>query len=378
MRGVLLGVALLFLLAQPVAAQTGSEDLQEMYRQQWEASGADKLTQALPMDVQQLLGDLDLDGLHPDAYTDLSAGQVADWVFQLLSESSGGPRQALGMLLGIVLLAALCRGMEGGSESHALRQTYHGVAVLGAGGALLVPLFALTETVRQTVDQVTVFLAAYGPVYAAILATGGRAGGALSYQTTLLGASQLLTWLVGSVVFPLLMVSLAMGCTGAVAEGFCLENFSQTLYKAVLWLMGIFSTVFSGLLSLQQMVTAAGDSLSQRVIKFSLASGVPVVGGMLGEAYATVAGCAGLLRTAVGAFGLLAVGLVILPPFFSCVCWNIGLHLAASAAALFGLAPVEKLCRLAAGAVRMLMAVLGVFALLMVVSTSVVAFTAGR
>lgn len=378
MRRLWLCGVLFVLFTLPVAAQTETQSAEELYVQQLEASGADRLVGALPADVQELLRELELDGLDPAGYTQLSVSRVAELLSGLLAREAGGPMRAFGVLLGIVLLAALFSGLEGAAENRALRQTYHGVAVLGAGGALLVPLFALLETVRQTVEQVMVFLTAYVPVYAALLATGGRAGSALSYQTTLLGASQLLTWLVGEVVFPVLTVSLAMGCTGAVAEGFCLESFSQTLHKAVLWVLGLFSTAFSGLLSLQQMVAAAGDTLGNRVMKFSLSSFVPVVGSLLSEAYSTVVGCAGLLRTTVGAFGLLAVMLVILPPLLSCICWSVSLYLASSAAALFGLAPLEKMCRLASGGVRVLIAVLAVFALLMVVSTSVIVFAAGR
>ena len=67
-----------------------------------------------------------------------------------------------------------------------------------------------------------------------------------------------------------------------------------------------------------------------------------------------------------------------LAPLLSCVCWSVGLHLAGGAAALFGLTPLDTLCRTAAGAVKVLIAVLAVFALLMILSTSVVAFASGR
>ena len=103
-----------------------------------------------------------------------------------------------------------------------------------------------------------------------------------------------------------------------------------------------------------------------------------LVGGLLSDAYATVVGCAGLLRSTVGCFGLVAVCLLVLPTLVQCICWHLGLHLAAGAAGLFQLSPVEKLCRTAAGSVRVLIAVLAVLALLMVVSTTVIAFSAGR
>ncbi len=373
---MVMALASLLWLTPVVAAEEVS--LEEQYQQQLEASGADELTGHLPRDVQEMLAQLELDTFDPDSYAGLSFQQVTDLLVELTVQQGGGPLQVMGMLIGVVLVAAVFSGLEGSALSPALRQTYHSAAVLGAGGMLLVPLFALLETVRQTVERVTVFLAAYVPVYAALLATGGRGLGAVSYQATLLGASQLFSWLIQGAVFPVLVVSLAFGCTGSVAEGFCLDRFGQTLHKAVLWTLGLFSTIFSFLMSFQQMAASAGDSLSGRMVRFSLTSFVPVVGGLLGEAYSTVAGCAGLLRSAVGCFGLVAVALVVVPPLIGCVCWSIGLHLAADTAALFHLGPLEKLCHAASGAVRVLIAVLAVSALLMVISTTVITAFSGR
>lgn len=373
---MIMALASLLWLTPAVAAEEVS--LEEQYQQQLEASGADELTGHLPRDVQEMLAQLELDTFDPDSYAGLSFQQVTDLLVELTVHQGGGPLQVMGLLIGVVLVAAVFSGLEGSALSPALRQTYHSAAVLGAGGMLLVPLFALLETVRQTVERVTVFLAAYVPVYAALLATGGRGLGAVSYQATLLGASQLFSWLIQGAVFPVLVVSLAFGCTGSVAEGFCLDRFGQTLHKAVLWTLGLFSTIFSFLLSFQQMAASAGDSLSGRMVRFSLTSFVPVVGGLLGEAYSTVAGCAGLLRSAVGCFGLVAVALVVVPPLIGCVCWSIGLHIAADTAALFHLGPLEKLCHAASGAVRVLIAVLAVSALLMVISTTVITAFSGR
>ena len=369
-RRLLLAILLLCLFSLPVAAQT-----EDVYEEQLAASGAEDLTNYLPADTKELLESLQLDSLRPSSFTGLSFGRVLDGLLTLFSKQKGGAFGAMGSLVGVVAVSSLFSSLEGSAQSLSLRQTYHSVAVLAAGGALLTPLLSLIERVSQAVDSVAVFMGGYIPVYGVILAAGGAPTGAISYQTTLLAAAELLTWLIRSGVFPVLLVSLAMGCTGAVAEGFCLSAVSGTLYKGILWALGLFSTLFSWVLSLQQMVSAATDSLGLRAVKFSLASLVPVVGGLLSEAYATVAGCAGILRSTVGCFGLVAVVGIVLPPLLSCIAWTISLSLSGTAAALFGLTPLETLCKTAAGAVRVLIAVLAVFALVMVVSTTVIVFS---
>lgn len=367
-----LTVALLLCLSMSVDAQTT-----ELYEEQLAASGADGLIERLPADAQELLEILELDGFSQDGYTQLELSAVLDSLLSLLQKSTAAPLQALLSILAVVVLSAMFGGLQGLADRTPLRQTYHTVSVLAAAGLLLTAVGSLLRTVQAAVDSVNVFMLSFVPVYGVIVASGGSPTAALSYQTTLLTAAELFTQGVRGVVLPILVVSLALGCVGTVADGFCLNSFSVTFYKLVLWVLGLFSAVFSGVLSVQQMVAAAGDSVSSRALKFSLASFVPVVGGVLSEAYSTVMGCAGLLRSTVGGFGLIATAVIILPPLLSCVGWSFCLSLGGNAAALFKLDTLEKLCRCIGGAVRVLIAVLAVLGLMMIVSTSVVAF-AGR
>lgn len=364
-----LALLLLWLLMQSVSADTGT-----LYREQLSAAGGDTLTQQLPADARELLEALELDLASPDSFTSLSGEQVLSMLSSLLEGQASGPLQAALSLLAVVVLSAMLSGLEN-TAAPSLQPTYHTVAVLAAAGLLLTPLTGLLQQVREAVESVTVFMYSFVPVYTGVLTVSGAATAAVSYQTTLLAAAELLTTLLRYGVWPLLTVTLAFGCTGAVTEGFGLDAISASLHKAVLWGMGLFSSVFTWVLSTQQMVARAGDTLGSRALKFSLASFVPVVGGALSEAYSTVLGCAGLLRSTVGAFGVAAVVMTVLPPLVSCVCWNLCLHIGATAAGVFRLGALEKLCRTVSGAVRVLIAVLAVMAVLMLISTSVIVHT---
>ncbi len=333
--------------------------------------------QRLPADAQAVLDTLLPQGLQPDSFGDLTLPTVLGAVGRLLQTQATAPLAALASLLAVVLLSAMFGGLQGLSDRPPLRQTYHTVSVLAAAGLLLTSFVSLLRSVWRAVDSVQVFMAAFVPVYGGVIVASGSPSGGLSYQTLLLAAAELLTQSIRSVVLPVLLVSLALGCVGTVAEGFCLSAFSRSFYSVVLWGLGLFSTLFSGVLSVQQMVAAASDTVSSRVVKFSLSGAVPVVGGLMSEAYSTVIGCAGLLRSTVGGFGVLATLAIVLPPLLSCVGWGVCMSLGSNAAALFGLTALEGLCRCVAGAVRVLIAVLAVFGLLMIVSTSVLVF-AGR
>ncbi|MBQ4612888.1 MAG: hypothetical protein IJB26_05040 [Clostridia bacterium] len=371
LRRLAVTAVLMILLSVPVCAQT---DANTMYDEQLSSSGADELIQHLPADVQEVLSSLSLDDFGQDGFVGLQLSSVLSMLVDLLGDQASGPLQTFAALMAVVVLSALFGGLEGMTDRPVLRQTYHTVSALAGAGLILSSFVSLLRVVQQAVDSVNVFMLSFVPVYAAIVTANGSPSVALSYQTTLLAAAQLLSQGMRVIVLPLLLVSLALGCIGTVSEGFNLASISQTFYKAVLWGIGLFSTAFSGVLSVQQMVSAAGDSVANRALKFSLASFVPVVGGTLSEAYSTVLGCAGLLRSTVGCFGLVATVLIVLPPMLACVAWNIALSLGANTAAMFGLGALERLCRCVGGAVRVLIAVLAVYGLLMVISTSVIVF----
>lgn len=366
MKRILFILLLFLVFSLPVKAQTN-----DLYEEQLSASGASLLNEKLPADVRELLEQLHLERMDPAAYTSLDSSSIFRMLGTLLQKNAGGPLQAIGSLVAVVMLTAMFGGLENVTDNPSLRQTYHTVAVLACGGMLLSSFSGLLNAVKETVESVSVFMLSYVPTYGAILLAGGSMAGAVSYQTTLLTAAELLVQLIGRVVLPVLCVSLGLGCTGAVAEGFALDSLSQVLHKIILWVLGLFSTVFTGVLSIQQMVAAAGDTVGGRALKFSISSFVPVVGGALSEAYSTVVGCVGLLRSTVGCFGLVATVLILLPCVIQCLGWDICLQVGAGVAAMFHLTALEKLCKTVAGAVRVLIAVLAVFALLMIVSTSV-------
>ena len=372
-RVLVLSVVLFFCLSL-----TASADTTELYEEQLSASGAATLTQRLPADAKELLESLKLDDLSQENYANLELSVALNAFLSLLRNNTAAPMGALLCVLAVVVMSAMFSGLQGIADRSPLRQTYQTVSVLAAAGFLLSAVGALTRTVQAAVDSVNVFMLSYIPVYGVVLASGGSPTAAVSYQTTLLAAAELFTQGVRSSVLPILLVSLALGCVGTVADGFCLSSFSATFYKVVLWGLGLFSTIFAGVLSIQQMVASAGDSVSNRALRFSLASLVPVVGGVLSEAYSTVLGCAGLLRSTVGAFGLVATVAILLSPLVSCIGWSLCLSLGANAAALFKLDALEKLCRCIGGAVRVLIAVLAALGLMMIVSTSVVSFVGRR
>ena len=194
----------------------------------------------------------------------------------------------------------------------------------------------------------------------------------------MLFAAQLMTMLATYVIVPLMTISLALGLTGAVSGGLKLDAAGGLLNKTAVWLLSLTATLFVGLLSMQNLVGAAADSLAGRAVKFSLSSFVPVVGGALSEALGSVQGCLSLLRSTLGGFGILATAAMLLPPLLECAVWALGLSLCSMASEMFGLTQLTAVLKSAQAVVKTLIGVLAVCGLFLIVSTTIVTMAAAR
>ena len=202
--------------------------------------------------------------------------------------------------------------------------------------------------------------------------TSGQAATAVSYQSVVLFAAELISLLASGVVVPLMTISLALGLTGSVTPGMKLDAAGNLMSKAAAWLLGLCCTLFVGLLSLQSLAGAAADTLGGRAVKFTLSSFVPVVGNSLGEAFSTIRSCLHLLKSTLGGFGILATALIVLPPLLECVAWTLGLSLCVMASEMFGLTTLTTLLKAAQSVVKTLIGVLAACAMFLIVSTAIV------
>lgn len=364
-------VALLVLFAFPVTA----EEAQTFLEQQWNASGASSLFGLLPKETQQLFSSLGLDAWSVDSVAAMSPQTVFSTLSDVLSSSAHVPCFAAAALLGGLLLLGLYTSFQ--SDDSAPATVFRVVAMLAVMTPLLVPLWQTVERVRAAAESATVFTASFAPVYAAILFSQGFSLSAASYQTVLLGASQGLCALVEAAIVPLLCMSLALSIAGAMHPTHRLGETGDMLGKTAVWLLGASVTVFVGLLSFQTLITASADSVGGRMLRFSVAGAVPVVGGSLADALYTVRGCLSALRGTVGGFGVLCTALIILPTLCECAVWSVLLSVCRSVAGLFSFAPIVAAVSAAQTVFKTLIGALASLALLMIVAVSVVSVTGG-
>ncbi len=346
--------------------------VEELYEEQLQASGGAELLEALPEETRTLLRELGIDALEPDAFSQLGTDTVWDKLGEVLRSALQAPLATAGTVLAIVLLYAWLNGWRHTLREEESTAVFGTVCVLSVCGSVILPLTACLDAVREAMTSVGVFMAGFTPVYAGVLLSNGQATAALSFQAVTLAAAQLLSWGAGRVIVPLLTISLAIGVTGSITPQVHLDSVGKLIGRVAVWLLTGGTMLFSGLLSLQGLTARATDTLGARAVKFSISSLVPVVGSSLSDAFSAIRGCLNLLHSTLGAFGIAATVLILLPPLLQCVGWNLLLSVCCMAADLFDLRALAGVTEAARRTVRCLIGVLAASGAFLIIAVAIV------
>lgn len=357
LRGVCLFLLFMFLFAHPVHGE-------ETERALYEQSGADRLLEALPEEARFLLTD---SGIAPDSTEADSVQRFFSALAEPLREGWVKPIRALLLLIVVIMLCRLVQALA----SDTLGYTVNLCAALGAATVLLPPIASLIGQTAAVVQAVGVFLLAAVPVYVGLLISAGGAVTGATYGALTLAAANGISALAGNVFVPLVRVFVALSAVSAVTT-FDLKKLADALYKTLKWVLILAVTIYTGVLSMQTLVSARSDAVAGKAVKMIASSAIPIVGGAFGDALAAISSSVSLVKSGVGAFGLLASLAIFLPLCLQSAVWLLVCRLASLAAELFGLSKLASFLEGCLTALKLLVAVVFSVGAVSVVSAAVV------
>lgn len=299
MKGCLIVAGLLLVLISPCHAR--QPDL-------WQSLGGDELSRA---------------GAQYDTGVELSdTPQVEQGVEDLLERAAqhlpgvlrAGLRSAL-VLLVVVVLCAMAEGVRaaGGEEN--------GLNVCVMAGALAITALSADDMSsmmglgRSTIDNMQGFSQVLLPIVAACTAATGAAAKAAARQVATALFSTLLLGLIDRLLVPLVYAYVA-ACTAYAAVGNPgLKKVAGVLKWVVTRSLTTLLVLFVTYLTVSGAIAGTTDAAALKAAKMAISTAVPVVGGIISNAAETILVGAGLMKNAVGVFGMLAVLGICLVPF---------------------------------------------------------------
>ena len=170
------------------------------------------------------------------------------------------------------------------------------------------------------------------------------------------------------VLLPLLYGCIAAAAADALVPGHSLQKIGEGLRKCITWVLTALMLAFTGFLTVAGAAASASDALTVQLTRSAIATAVPVVGSIISDATGTVLAGAGMLKSAVGVFGLLAVLAICLTPFITMAVQYLLYKLAAFLAGTVTEEPMSDLIDALGSAFGLMLGMTGSCALALLIS----------
>lgn len=311
----------------------------DIYKEQLQNSGAYNLQNTLPPEVKEYLNDFSVDISDYNWVNNLTANNVFSHIFSFLKGGFKTPFLTFSSVLAIILLSALLN--EQGNAS--VNKTVMFATSLAIVGVISVPVFSSISAAVNAMKGCSVFIFSFVPVFAVIVAVGGRAATSASMSALLLGAANAVSFIANFAVVPLMSGYLGISIASSISDQFDNNTISAGIKKFSFWIMSFVSTVFLGILGLQTTVNASADNLTMRTAKFIIGSSVPVAGGVLSEALNTLTASMSLLKSSVGIYGVVICCLIFLPILLELLLWRFCIWLTIFVSSTFSVKKISGL-----------------------------------
>jgi stage III sporulation protein AE len=336
-----------------------------------EISGANGLFDSLPDGVNEQLSDLGISDLTSQSLTDFSFGSFMKSIWNTIKKEVTAPIKTFVTLVGIMMLCALLNTFRSSMEDTSVTKIFSVVTVLCVCAAIIVPVAKCITESAQVIKDCSNFILSFIPVFASIVTVSGKPLSATLYSTFLFSAVQIISKLSATTLVPLLSIYLAFCLVSSISEYIKLDGLVSIIKSTVMWALGPSLTIFVALLSMQGLVTNSADTVATKTAKFVIGSTIPVVGGALSEAYNSIQGCMGLIKSTVGVFGIIACILIFLPIIIKIVLLMFSLNIAAAVGEILGIEKVPSLLKAASTALSLILGIVICFAVLLIVSTTI-------
>ena len=333
-----MAVTFALLLAFPASAEEPSEALDEAYR---------SFVDGIPEDVASLLpSDLfssDMDKVAGAAKEVSGFGWLVDRILTLLGAELDGAVALFGRLLSILVIAALASAVKSSIGSEALT----GAVDLCAAAVIIGSMLSLTGEAVTAVsgffERISTLVNGMIPLTGVLLALGGNVNTAVVSGGVMMIFLNVIENLCAATLPPVVGVCVAIAVADAFFGGGKLRGLGNFVKKVYTYFLGTVMLLLTFTLSVQTTLSASADGVAMKSAKMLAGRAIPVVGGAVGDTLRTVAGSVVYLKSTVGAVGVAAVALVLLPPLCTVVLYRLGLIAASACADLLGCSAEGKL-----------------------------------
>lgn len=307
----------LFLMMATVFGKTGSASASQVLPPEVvdavDLSDLKEFLNTVDQDIQRYLPRLDLNswGMTGPKW-DLP--KIGKGILRFLLREILFNYKLLGQLIILAMALAVLENIKHAFEEDNISRLAFSLCFLVIMG-IVINCYRITFTIaRGTITEMTNFMYAITPLLFSVVVAGGGVVTATIVHPLLISGVGLIGGLVTNLVLPLIMFAGVLAMVDHLVESFRVNKLASLFKLAVNGALGIMMAVFIGIITIRGFTASVADSLSLRTAKYFSSAFLPVVGGAISDTMEMTAGCAAVLKSGLGGYGLGLITLVTIFP----------------------------------------------------------------
>lgn len=302
----------------------------------------------------------------------LSLSNLWDRLWQEFSSRLSSPVKMMSSVFLVIVFSAVVKSFSDSSED-----MYNMICVIASVIVILPHLTEVYGGILQSIQTMGGFILVFVPVLTAVsVACGGFTTAGVCHML-LLGASEVIVRISECYLLPVLGVTASIGATGSVFPNTSLDSIVNLLKKAVTWGISITMTLFTGFVTLKCTITGRADGAAAKTAKMLVSGFIPIVGGAISDAYSTVKGSFEVIGGTVGAAGIIAIAIIILPTLLELLVYRFVMWAGSAAADVFGADSISKLLKSIDGGFAIAQCVMICYSVIFILCTAILMKTFG-
>lgn len=294
----------------------------------------------LSQEVIEVLEELGFEDFSAEEFSKISLTDTFRTIVNIFKGSMKKPFISMFSLLGLIILCAIACSFI---------QNNHGFSVyVNSIMTLFVALAAFANAVECISDSVAaiysagILMKSLIPATAVLTALSGSPSMAVSYNAISMYCAEIISAVCRDFLSPVLCAFASVAVCLSVNPGYNSEAFLNAVKRFIGIALGLAGTIYTGILSLKDVLAVGIDKVAVKGVKFILGSSVPVVGSALSEGLSSVIAAVSLMKNTYGTIGIIVIVAVALPAIFELILWQLTFSVTGYAAQALGLDGVAK------------------------------------
>ncbi|WP_066312419.1 stage III sporulation protein AE [Bacillus sp. FJAT-29814] len=230
---------------------------------------------------------------------------------------------------------------------------------------------AITYT-NEAIGTMISFVLALVPLLLALIAATGGLISAAFFHPVILFLMNMSGLFMQYIILPLLFLATLLSIVSTMSDQYKVTQLAALLRNWSIGLMGLFLTVFLGVISVQGASAAVTDGITIRTAKFITGNFIPVIGRMFTDATDTVVSASVLLKNTVGIAGVAILLIIVAFPALKILMISFIYKFAAAILQPLGGGPIITCLDIISKSVIYVFAALGIVSLMFFLSITVI------